>query len=193
MSMDPKKLRKRYMQVLPHLNKAMQHVKEQLSDMPPDDFLLETNLKPYTSIKRKMVEQGEKDPTALSDLVRGRLFFSDQFTFEDAMGILKKLFGKQIKNVSKKSHANEHGLEYHGVMHIDMDVDGINFELQIMPVEFKPYQNFSHQIYEKLRNSKESDKLSDKQKDFLRKVNNRIYKKLDKDSKSNRQGDDDKD
>lgn len=192
--MDPKKLRKRYMQALPHLNKAMQHVKEQLADMPPSDFLLETNLKPYLSIKRKMAERNEKDPMALSDLVRGRLFFSDQFTFSDALGILKKLFGKQIKNVDKKSHVSkEHGLEYHGVIHIDMDVNGINFELQLMPLEFRPYKDFLHQIYEKFRNPKEYDKLSEQQKNFLRKVNNRIYKKLDRNAKSNRQGDDDKD
>jgi hypothetical protein len=188
--MDPKKLRKRYMQILPHLGKAKEHVESQLADLPPSEFLLETNLKPYTSMKRKMEDRDESDPAKLSDLVRGRLFFSEHFTFEDALNILRKLFGKNIKKIDKKKHVHEdHNLEYHGVIHVDMDISGINFELQLMPIEFRPYKQFLHQIYEKFRNEKEYDKLSEKQRDFLRKVHNRTYRALDAKSKSNRQED----
>lgn len=187
--MDPKKLRKQYMQVLPQLNKALKHVQTQLADVS-DDFLLETNVKPYPSVKRKLLLNNEKDPMALSDLVRGRLFFSEQFNFEDAINILQKLFGNQIKSIDKKSHkSEEHGLEYHGVVHVDMNIDGINFELQLMPMEFKPHKEFLHQIYEKFRNPKDFGKLTDKQKELLRKVHNRIYKSLDKKSKEARQSD----
>lgn len=185
--MDPKKLRKVYMHHLPRLNKVMGHVKEQLSDLPPSDFELETNLKPYTSIKRKMEERNIKDPAELSDLVRGRLFFSDQFDHNEVVDLLGELFGKNIKDVDdNKHHAKEHGLEYHGVVHVDLNFDGTNFELQVMPVEFKPYKEFTHQIYEKFRNPKTFSKLSDKQKDLLRRVHNNLYKKLENTSNSNR-------
>lgn len=177
--MDPKKLRKQYMQCMPDLNKAMEHVKKQLSDLPPSDFLVETNVKPYSSVKRKMEANNAKHPNQLSDLVRGRLFFSDQFNHEDVYDILDKLFGKQIKDIDHDiDHDKKHGLEYPGVSNINLDLDGSKFELQVMPLEFKPYKQFLHQIYEKLRNPKTLEKLSDKQKEFLRKVHNSMYKKL---------------
>jgi hypothetical protein len=186
--MDSKKLRKRYMQIMPHLNKALQHVNDQLSDLPPSEFILETNLKPYSSVKRKMLSDHENDPVALSDLVRGRLFFSEQFNFEDVEDILHKLFGDKIKKVDDKSKRKEEfGLEYHGIRHIDMNINGVNFELQIMPIEFKPYKEFLHQIYDKFRDPKTREKLTDKQKEILRKVNNKLYKTLDQQSKINRE------
>jgi hypothetical protein len=190
MSMDPKKLRKQYMRCVPDLNKAMEHVKTQLADLPPSDFLLETNVKPYSSVKRKMEENNVKDPKELSDLVRGRLYFSDSFTHDDTLDILDQLFGKQIQNVDHKSpRAKEHGLEYSGVTHVDMDINGARFELQVLPLEFKPYKEFLHQIYEKFRNPKTLSKLTDKQKEFLRKVHNDSYKKLDDQAKKARSPD----
>ena len=178
--MDPKKLRKQYMHCVPDLNKAMAHVKEQLADLPPSEFCLETNVKPYASVKRKMELNRVKDPKELSDLVRGRLFFSDQFDHQDIMHILQKLFGTQITSIDNNiDRGKEHGLEYCGVTHVDLDVNDTKFELQVMPVEFKPYKEFLHQIYDKFRNPKTCDKLSETQKEFLRKIHNKTYKKLD--------------
>jgi ppGpp synthetase/RelA/SpoT-type nucleotidyltranferase len=186
--MDPKKLRKAYKQHLPKLNKIMGHVKEQLSDLPSSEFTLETNLKPYTSIKEKMERDHARDPSELSDLVRGRLFFSDQFDQNEVVDLLSEIFGKNIKDVDDKRHrSKEHGLEYHGIVHVDLNFDGTNFELQVMPVEFKPYKEFLHQIYEKFRNPKTYSKLSDKQKDLLKKVHNNLYKKLHDSANSNRE------
>lgn len=183
--MDPKKLRKRYMQLVPHLNKAMRHVHTQLADLPPSDFVLETNHKSYPSVKRKMETNKERDPLALSDLVRGRLFFSDQFCLEEVLDILKHLLEPKIKKIEEKSD-QAHGLEYHGITHIDLNIDGVNFELQVMPIEFRPYKEFLHQIYDKFRNPKTREKLTDKQREFLRKIHNNLYKTLDTKSQENR-------
>lgn len=185
--MDPKKLRKSYKEHLPTLSKVMGLVKQQLSDLPPSDFQLETCLKPYTSIKDKMERNHARDPSELSDLVRGRLFFSDQYDQNEVVDLLSEIFGKNIKDVDEKRHqSKEHGLEYHGVVHVDLDFNGTNFELKVMPVEFKPYEEFSHQIYDKFRNPKTYNKLSDKQKDLLKKVHNNLYKKLHETATSNR-------
>jgi hypothetical protein len=185
--MDPKKLRKQYVRLLPTLNKVRKHVHDQLCDLPSSDFLLETNLKPYTSIKSKMEKDEAKDPSELSDLVRGRIFYSEQFNADDLVDIIKKLFGKSIKKIDENSHrAPEHGLEYHGIVHVDLDIDGTKFELQLMPKEFKPYKEFLHQIYEKFRNPKTLNSLSDHQKEFLKKVHNDLYEKLDDHAKKNR-------
>ena len=183
--MDPKKLRKMYMQTVPHLNKAIKHVQDQLSDLPPDDFLLETNVKPYASVKRKLIDRGERDPLKLSDLVRGRLFFSEQFNEDDVLNIVDKLFGEKIKKIDKNNNrSKEHGLDYHGITHVDFNLNGINFELQIMPIEFKPHKEFLHQIYDKFRDEKTREKLSDKQKAFLKKLHNKLYEQLDEQAKS---------
>ena len=185
--MDPKKLRKRYRQILPHLVEAKKNVESALADLPPSEFSLETNLKPYTSIKRKLEQKGESDPAVLSDMVRGRIFYSPDFNAEDVLGILKSLFKNNISNVDDNVHrAPEHGLQYHGVVHVDLDFDGTKFEIQLMPMEFKPYKEFLHQIYEKFRDEKSAKKLTDHQKDFLRKVHNDTYKKLNDEAKKAR-------
>lgn len=183
--MDPKKIRRMYMQALPNLNKALQFVQSQLSDVPPSDFLLETNVKPYHSAKRKMLNGRFKDPTELSDLVRGRLFFSTQFSYQDVLKLVKQLFGDKIKNIDV-NHEKDHGLNYEGVYHVDLDLDGINFELQVMPLEFKPHKDFLHNIYTKLRDK--NDKLSDNEKDFLRNIHNKMYKVLSEQARANRKG-----
>ena len=103
---------------------------------------------------------------------------------------MSQLFGKQIKGVDDNvHHSKEHGLEYHGVTHVDLDIDGTQFELQLIPQEFKPYKEFLHQIYEKFRNPKTKDKLTDKQKKLLQKVHNNLYKKLNERASQNRSSD----
>jgi len=188
--MDPKKLRKHYMQHMPKLNNALQYVQSQMSDLPPSEFELESNLKPYASVKRKMEANHIKDPLELSDLVRGRLFFSPEFKAEDTLDIVQKLFGDKVSKIDKGApHSHEHGLQYQGVVHVDLDIDGIKFELQVMPQEFKPYNGFAHQIYEKFRNPKTYDRLSDKQKKMLKKVHNDLFKKLNEHADASRTSD----
>jgi hypothetical protein len=170
--MDPKKLRKKYMEVMPKLTGALEQLKGQLSDMPPSDFQVETGLKPYPSTKRKMVEERIKNPLELKDLVRGRIYFSDQFELKDVMEIIKQLFGKKIVKSDNKD-TNNCGLEYTGITDVNLDMDGIPCELQVMPAALKPHQEISHQIYDQLRNPK--SKLSDEEKEFLRHRHNKLF------------------
>jgi hypothetical protein len=174
--MDPKKLRKQYMHLMPRLNKAMQHVQYQLADLPPHDFLLETNLKPYLSIKKKMMRDRESDPSILPDLARGRLFYSKDYKPKEVIGLVKKIFGDQVKRFGKKD-TNDCGLEYPGVADVNLDIDGVPFELQLMPLEYKDHQDLSHQIYDQLRC--DNGKLTDVQKDFLKSTHNKLFKALD--------------
>jgi hypothetical protein len=179
--MDTKKLRKAYMQIMPHLNKALKHVQSKLSDVPPSDFVLETNMKPYSSVKRKMLNNHIHDPIQLPDLVRGRLFFSKDYNPKEVVSLLKKIFGKNITKANKKD-TNDCGLKYPGVTDVNLDCDGIQFELQLMPLEFQPHQELSHQIHDKLRS--DNGKLTDKQKEFLRHMHNKFFKVLDAKSKA---------
>ncbi len=173
------------MPLVSKLNNALKYVQSPFSDLPPSEFQLESNIKPYASVKRKMEADQIHEPIELSDLVRGRLFFSSQFTSPEVIDIVKHLFGDKVVDVDKKPQkSKEHGLEYHGVTHVDMNIDGIRFELQVMPLEFRPHKAVLHKIYEQLRDPKMSEKLSDKQKEFLRKTHNKMYKELAKKSKT---------
>ncbi len=171
------------MHLLPSLNKAMQHVQSQLADLPSYDFSLETNLKPYLSIKKKMLREHESDPATLPDLARGRIFYSKEYSPKEVVDLLKKLFGNQVKKSSKKD-TNDCGLEYPGVTDVGLDIDGVQFELQLMPSEYKEHQDFSHKIHDKLRDDK--SKLSDQEKEFLRHTHNKLFKALDVKSKASK-------
>jgi len=179
--MDLKKLRKQYMHLMPSLNKAMQHVQSQLADLPPHDFLLETNLKPYLSIKKKVLRDHEHDPASLPDLARGRLFYSQDYNPKEVVELLKKIFKDQVKG-SKKKDTNDCGLEYTGVTDVNLDIDGVQFELQLMPLDYKDSQELSHQIHDQLRC--DTGKLSDVQKEFLKSTHNKLFKALDVKSKA---------
>jgi hypothetical protein len=181
--MDPKKLRKQYMHLMPHLNKALHAVQSALADLPPADFALETNLKPYLSIKKKMLKNRETDPATLPDLARGRLFFSKDYNPKEVIDLLKKVFVNKVKGANKKD-TNDCGLEYPGVTDVSLDMDGLSFELQLMPMEYKDHQNLSHQIYDELRNDQDKNKLTDIQKAFLRNTHNKLFKALDVKSKT---------
>ena len=182
--MDHKGLRRKYIPLIPRLNDVLKHVKSQFSNLPSSEFQFEANFKPYDSVKRKMENEKVNDPGELSDLVRGRLFFSPKFEHYDVINIAKNFFGDKIIEIDENPQkSKEHGLEYHGITHINMDINGIHFELQLMPKEFQPYKDLLHKIYEKLRDPKKSGELSDKQKEFLRKTHNKMYKELDKSSK----------
>lgn len=181
--MDSKKLRKQYVQVLPRLEETLKRVKQQIDTLPDSDFLIETNLKPYDSVKRKAERDKLSDVSDMSDLVRGRIFFSVNYGYNDVVALMKKLLKGWIKDVDVKFDKG-HGLEYHGVFHVDLNVDGTNFELQIMPIEFKPYKEKLHKIYEKFRDP--DSKLSDEEKEKLRKINNKVYETLDRQARDNR-------
>lgn len=185
--MDSKTLRKQYITIFPKLEKVLKYVNEHLVDLPQSDFLVETNLKPYASIKNKVEKDGAEDPSELSDLVRGRIFYSDKFNADDVVGIIKSFFGKYIKNIDDNTNrASEHGLKYRGIVHVDMNFDGIKFEMQLMPKEFKPYKEFLHQIYDEFRNPDTRKEMSDHRKKFLRQLHNKLYQKLDDQAQKNR-------
>jgi hypothetical protein len=183
MNMNSQSMRKQYLQILPKLNKALVVMQHRLSHLPTSDFTVEINLKPYASVKRKVVGEKVANLLDVSDLVRGRVFFSQRYTFLEVIDLLRQVLGKIIRTVDKKDD-REYGLEYCGVIHLDLLIDGIKFELQLIPIEFKPYKDFLHSIYQALRST---NQLSDGKKHFLRRIHNKIYHQLDRQSKKNRE------
>lgn len=183
--MDLKQFRRQYMSLVPQLHQAHQLVKDKLSDLPPSDFDLETGLKTYPSIKRKILSDHVRQPADLSDLVRGRLFFSEQYQFPEVLRIIQEVLGQHIKQVQQKN-SSQHGLEYHGIMHIDLEINGIKFELQILPSEFRPHIELLHKAYETLRDAKSRDKLTEEEQSFLKKTHNKLHRSISQKAKENR-------
>lgn len=126
-----------------------------------------------------------KRPEELSDLAHGRLFFSEGFRQEHVLDLLKRLFGTCIGKIESKPKC-EHGLEYHGIVHVNLNLDGQNFELQVLPMEYKPHRQFLHDIYERFRDPKRLEKLSPERREALAKVHNAMYRKLHEQALKNR-------
>jgi len=177
---ESNKLRQQYYELLPKLTQVMQIVTNILK--PLNDCIIETNFKPFSSVIRKMSVRHLNNMLDLSDLVRGRLFFPVSRTHAEIIRELSELFKKYIKDIDWKSMTN-HGLQYEGVIHFDLNIDGINFELQVMPIEFKPYKEKLHQVYDLLRTN---NSLSDKQKNRLKKLHNTTYRILNEMAFKNR-------
>jgi hypothetical protein len=178
-----KSLERQYNLLAPHLEAIANHVKLLLKFLPSSDFTLETGVKSLPSIIRKIEDRKEKNILKLSDLSRGRLYYSPNYTQDDVMRLLKKIFsGKIIKLDLKKS--KDHGLKYRGALHIDLRIGELPFELQIIPMEFKPFKKLLHRIYEKLR---DENNLTKDQKEKLKELHNRLYDDLARKAKINRQ------
>ena len=181
-----RQMRKQYCQALPLLNKVIERVENTLSDVPKHDFQLETDIKSYQRSVEKAKERGVKDLRELSDLVRGRLYFSDNFDHQEVINLLKELFKGKIKSIDKKRE-KEFGLDYSGVIHCDLNINDINFELQVLPMEFKPHKEMLHHIYQELRTS---DGISEDRRKHLRELHNKIYHFVKKQIAKNRNLDD---
>lgn len=169
-------IRHQYLKLFPHLQKVIDQVDDKLSQLPSDDFQYELAFKPLDSVQNKLQDRHEDDLTQLSDLVRGRVFFSQDYTFEQAIDKIKDCLGDWIKHTENKKDKHD-GFRYFGVVHLDLCIDGINFELQVMPVEHKTFLPILHYCYEYHRYNSES---SNSEKDRLRFLNNDIYKMLEK-------------
>jgi hypothetical protein len=171
--MEATGLRQKYLKLLPKLNDIVEQVEQKLSSLPADDFQYEVAIKPFDSLKHKLEHRHLDNPLELSDLVRGRLFFSNKLNFDDAIKQVKNLFKDQIINIKAKKE-KDNGFEYFGVAHCDMCIDGIRFELQIMTAEHRPFLPMLHYCYEQHR----YDKPSIGGMNALRKINNGIYEHL---------------
>lgn len=171
-----KKLRKQYCQLLPLLQGIGKHVARVLEDLPKQDFELQVDVKPYNRTIEKMKERKVKDMNELSDLARGRVFFSDNFQAEEVSDLLKQILQDtiKVKKVDRK-HENDHGLSYDGITHFDLQVGDMPFELQVIPAEYKPLMPAWHNIYEQLRSG--NDLPADKRKALIE-LHNKIGKKL---------------
>lgn len=153
-------------------------VRERLQQLPHSDFEWEVKLKPLPSAEDKAEYKGSTDLLELADLVRGRVFFSQALTYEDVIAQLSapEYLGRWLKDVDDKCSRKE-GFEYCGLRHLDLCVDGVKFELQLLPIEYKPFVSLLHRVYELHRNGKmqlSSDKLP-----RAKELHNRMYELLD--------------
>jgi hypothetical protein len=177
--MDDRELRKQILKIAPTLKAVLHNIESKLTSLPKSDFQFETNVKPFKSIVRKMKDkEGEIDSVAdLSDLIRGRLFFSKNHDYNSTLDLLKNMFGSGIKKVDNPDK-DIFGVEYDGIIHVDLNINGVNFELQLLPIEYKPAKEFLHKIYEQFREPEKRARLTDAQKKKLKDIHNKLHHHL---------------
>lgn len=160
-----------YQNLLPKLKKTLAHITEVLEQEFQEGFVVETHLKSLESTQRKCKDKDCHQITDFSDLIRGRLFFPRPFTYHQVLQRLISLFQDRIKKIEWKKNY-DHGLSYHGILHIDIQINHLTFELQVMPTVFKPFVEPQHKIYELLR---DEPKMPEKKRQQLREMHNRIF------------------
>ncbi len=166
---------KQYHTLLPKLTTVLSKISQLLHQEFQKGFVIETNIKTLHSISRKCREKDCKDITELSDVIRGRLFFPQPYTYDQTLHQLIKLLGSKIKKIDWKK-TRDHGLKYRGIVHLDIQMEGINFELQVIPLGFRPFVEPQHKIYEILRDDVKIDKDT---KERLIKMHNQMFDMLE--------------
>lgn len=173
--MDDVAIEEKHQSVRSKLLKVLQHIEEKLIDACPD-CLIETDIKTLQSTIRKCKDKNTDDITKFSDLIRGRLYFPDYYNYDNILHKLISKFSNDIKKLDWKK-SKDHGLEYRGIVHMDLCIDGINFELQVIPDGFKKYIEPQHKIYELLRDHIELPKET---REHLSDLHNKIFEVLEK-------------
>jgi hypothetical protein len=176
--MKSQQIRQQYLHLLPKLEEVAGQVKARLQKLPKG-FEWEVNLKPYDSLREKAEFKEVNNIAELADLVRGRILFPPPFTYEQVIGKLAapELLGKWLREVDDKEK-KEDGFEYVGPRHLDLHIDNVRFELQIIPIAFKPYLPLLHRVYE-MHQHGHHDYPKDKI-DRIKKLHNRMYELLDR-------------
>jgi hypothetical protein len=151
-------IRKQCRELLPLLEQTLGQIKSILSNLP-HDFILDVAIKPFDRLFAKMNERKMQDPKQLSDLIRGRLYFPSNKNYRQTIDDLQALLHDKIQNIDYKDRKGKDGDgEYRGIIHVNIKLNGINFELQVLPIEFKSSIEIFHKLYELIRDDKSASK-----------------------------------
>lgn len=164
-----------YTALLPKLTRILAQVAQTLQKAFSGGFVVETGLKTASSISRKCQDKECRKIDQLSDLIRGRLYFPQSWDYQRTLHKLIGVFGSRIKKIDWKK-SRDYGLEYRGIVHVDLIVDGIKFELQVIPLGFKPFVEPQHKIYTMLRDGVKMDQATKKQ---LMELHNQMFDMLE--------------
>lgn len=164
-----------YAALLPKLTRVLAKMTAVLQQAFPEGFVVETGLKTAQSTIRKCKEKECSQIKELSDLIRGRLYFPRSFDYQHTLQKLIGLLGSRIKQIDWKK-SRDHGLEYRGIVHVDILIDDLKFELQVIPLGFKPFVEPQHKIYTMLRDGVKIDAETKKQ---LKELHNQMFDMLE--------------
>jgi hypothetical protein len=170
-------------ELLPLLEKSLGEIEQTLSALP-DNFVLEVSIKPFVRLFAKMQEREMQDPQELSDLIRGRLYFPSESNHRKTVDLLTKLLGSKIKGIDYKNQGDNQEGTYPGVIHVDLNLNGINFELQVLPIEFRGSIEIFHNLYELIR---DKGKMPEKLRKKLTDIHDQLGKHLMQDARHERQ------
>lgn len=106
--------------------------------------------KTLESIIDKVIDR-KKKLTEISDLVRGAILFDSAKEMEEFVKDFTRKSPYIIKIEPKLKGQSEYG--YYGAYHIDLNIDGLDIEVQITTTKLWTYKGEAHKIYDKWRSS----------------------------------------
>lgn len=138
------------------------------SKLPPNirskvTFLHQT--KSLSSILDKVLERN-KSIFRIADLIRGALLFPDAESAQKWVDDFRKKNPSMISDYEFKSKGSDKAFGYYGSHHMDLNIDGMDVELQIMPKKLWTYKEPAHHIYNRWRSTTGVPDPEDKQRSF---------------------------
>lgn len=109
-------------------------------------------VKSMSSVIDKVVDRG-KSIFSIADLVRGALPFPDADSTNKWVSDFRRKNKSMISKYEFKGKGDDPKYGYYGSHHIDLNIDGLDVELQVMPKKLWTYKDAAHGIYDKWRSS----------------------------------------
>lgn len=123
-------------------------------------------VKQLSSVLDKVINRN-KSIFDIADLVRGALLFPDSESANKWVENFRRKNKSMISKYEFKGKGGDQKYGYYGSHHIDLNIDGLDVELQVMPKKLWTYKDAAHKIYDKWRSSPEGKPSpEDKQRSF---------------------------
>jgi len=119
----------------------------------PNAYKFLYQIKSMESIIDKIITR-DRDLGELGDMVRGAVLFRDGEAMDDFISDLKRKNKRYITDYEFKSKGSDPEYGYYGSHHFDLNIDGLDVELQVMPDKLWKYKEAAHDIYTKWRSKK---------------------------------------
>lgn len=110
-------------------------------------------IKSMSSIIDKIIKRN-KSLANLSDMVRGAVLFKDPNELDEFVKNLKRKNKGYVVGYEFKAKGSDPTYGYYGSHHFDLNIDGLDVELQAMTEKLWNYKEAAHGIYTKWRSKK---------------------------------------
>jgi len=113
---------------------------------------IKSRIKPIKSVKDKVFGRGKKF-SEMNDLVAGAVMFDTKEEADKFVKDFRRKNGDKVKGYEEKKQANAGEFGYYGAHHLDVEIDGFIFEIQVMTKQLWGRKSVAHDIYTATRST----------------------------------------